>query len=101
LRRDGFDFRVHRVILSRASPFFDSMFSLPQSAGDNDGSQKLAACSTAFCGSGIRDPGAEMADIDGLEELSKIMELALAKYDMQFATRICRNISRRTLKQVA
>lgn len=29
---DGFHHRVHRVILSEASPFFSTMFSLPQSA---------------------------------------------------------------------
>ncbi|KAF8186052.1 hypothetical protein K438DRAFT_1476980, partial [Mycena galopus ATCC 62051] len=31
---DGCDFRVHRLVLSRASPFFDGMFSLPQLAED-------------------------------------------------------------------
>ncbi|KZT07306.1 uncharacterized protein LAESUDRAFT_758713 [Laetiporus sulphureus 93-53] len=36
---DGVDFRVHKMILSVASPVFDSMFSLPQppaSGGDHD-----------------------------------------------------------------
>jgi len=33
---DDVEFRVHRIILSMASSFFDTMFSLPQSGSSSD-----------------------------------------------------------------
>ncbi|KAF7371384.1 hypothetical protein MSAN_00774900 [Mycena sanguinolenta] len=87
---DGCHFRVHRLVLSRASPFFDTMFSLPQPAGENDVPiiEVAEPGRLLDCFLRVWYPGADMAAIDGLDELDKIMELALAKYDMRFLARI-------------
>ncbi|KAK6988059.1 hypothetical protein R3P38DRAFT_3098070 [Favolaschia claudopus] len=84
---DGVDFRVYRVILSSASPFFKTMFSLPQ-----DTSEDSKIPTVPFSETGrildrflrIWYPGATTAGFDSLEQLADVIQLALGKYDLQY-----------------
>lgn len=83
---DGVLFRVHRVILSLASPFFGDMFSLPQAVSPQDysGSGPVIPCS---------EPGEiidtllrfiypdEDPDLKHVHEIEGVVEAAI-KYDM-------------------
>ncbi|KAF7345764.1 hypothetical protein MVEN_01597000 [Mycena venus] len=90
---DGFDFRVHRVVLSQASPFFKDMFSLPQAASQAPEPIVVAESGRLFDRFlRVWYPGAQIVvAFDGLEELGDIIELALSKYDMQFLSPILQN----------
>lgn len=82
------DFRVHRCILSAASPFFAHMFTLPQSPSDSDNPPVPIV--------DVSEPNEvlekvlrfiyPMADppVDTLDELVDLLEAA-TKYDMIFA----------------
>ncbi|KAJ7817899.1 hypothetical protein B0H14DRAFT_3877242 [Mycena olivaceomarginata] len=78
---DGCDFHVHRLVLSRASPFFSDMFSLPQPDTEAELNKFLR----------VWYPGAKMVAFDGLQELDKIIELALSKYDMHYLEPVLQN----------
>jgi hypothetical protein len=90
---DGCDFHVHRLVLSRASPFFSDMFSLPQP----DTEAEVPVISVTETGRQLDKflrvwyPGAKMVAFDGLQELDKIIELALSKYDMHYLEPVLQN----------
>ncbi|KAK6980639.1 hypothetical protein R3P38DRAFT_3117470, partial [Favolaschia claudopus] len=78
---DGVDFRVYRLILSSASPFFKDMFSLPQERCEDPSSIP----NIPFSETGrildrflrIWYPGATAAGFDNLEQLADVIQLAL------------------------
>ncbi|TFK33443.1 hypothetical protein BDQ12DRAFT_410810 [Crucibulum laeve] len=78
---DNIDFRVFSVVLSLASPFFKTMFKLPQAEKEENPvipmSEESAILRTVllFC-----YPGAEPT-FDNLDELKEVMEV-MSKYDM-------------------
>ncbi|KAF8177300.1 hypothetical protein K438DRAFT_2022272 [Mycena galopus ATCC 62051] len=84
---DGVDFRVDRLVLSRASSFFNGMFSLPQTEAETDAPVISVSESGCVLDRFLRVwyPGADTVPaFEGLEDLNEILELALSKYDMQF-----------------
>ncbi|KAF7371445.1 BTB domain-containing protein [Mycena sanguinolenta] len=81
---DGCDFRVQRVILSRASPFFKDMFSLPQPSDASDVPVIPVAEAGRLFDSFLQlwYPGAQLLmTFSGVEELNTLLELTLCKYD--------------------
>ncbi|KAJ7025110.1 hypothetical protein C8F04DRAFT_1289142 [Mycena alexandri] len=82
---DGADFYVHRAILSLVSPVFETMFQLPQPDGAPpvpviDVQEESAVLDRALR---FFYPAAP-ASVTTLEELQDIMEVLVAKYDVQF-----------------
>ncbi|KAJ7140744.1 hypothetical protein C8R44DRAFT_866440 [Mycena epipterygia] len=82
------DFRVYRVVLSLASPFFKDMFSLPQ-----DDTQPAVPVIPMPETALVLDrllrfwyPGAEPVPIETLDNLREILEILLFKYDTPFIT---------------
>ncbi|KAJ7627124.1 hypothetical protein FB45DRAFT_58168 [Roridomyces roridus] len=84
---DGIDFRTHRVVLSLASGFFKQMFSLPQPNGDPLVPVIPMSESATLLDKALRFwyPGAEPIANTTLDELRDIIEVVIAKYDIQFA----------------
>ncbi|KAJ7751350.1 hypothetical protein B0H16DRAFT_829478 [Mycena metata] len=82
---DGADFYIHRAILSLVSPVFETMFQLPQP----DDAPAVPVIDvqevSAVLDRALRFfyPGAA-ASVPTLEELQDIMEVLVAKYDVQF-----------------
>ncbi|KAJ6474969.1 hypothetical protein C8R45DRAFT_1103094 [Mycena sanguinolenta] len=82
---DGVDFYVHRAILSIVSPFFQTMFTLPQAEEPSgqlypvidvsETSVVLNRILRFFC------PGTQLT-VHSLEELQEVMEILISKYDM-------------------
>ncbi|KAJ7122693.1 hypothetical protein C8R43DRAFT_1032271 [Mycena crocata] len=84
---DGVDFRVHRLVLSLASPFFKGMFTLPQPNSVSPTIPTISmAESAAVLDRALRFwyPGAEPTEIASLDELREVLEALVLKYDMQF-----------------
>ncbi|KAJ6564894.1 hypothetical protein DFH09DRAFT_1363900 [Mycena vulgaris] len=83
---DGIDFRVHRVILSQASPFFKNMFPLPQPNSEPE----LPTISMAESSSVLEEvlrfwyPGAVPVAVRTLDKFREMAEILFLKYDMQF-----------------
>ncbi|KAK7008404.1 hypothetical protein R3P38DRAFT_3022772 [Favolaschia claudopus] len=99
---DGFDFHVHSVVLSYASPFFRAMFSLPPAEIDKSHPiipiSEPARLIDRFLR--IWYPGAEMlADFDDFNELQSLIELTLSKYDIQSVAPIFKHHLRRYIQQ--
>ena len=91
---DDVDFRVFRVVLSLASPFFKGLFSLqqPDPTAPNDvpvipvtEDSTTLTCLLRYCYP-IRNP-----DIDNLDLLSRVLEAAI-KYDMDEPTYLAKEV---------
>ncbi|KAK7042863.1 hypothetical protein R3P38DRAFT_3348729 [Favolaschia claudopus] len=102
---DGIDFHVHSVVLSLASPFFNTMFTLPVESHDKE--RKDVPVVEVSESSELLDrflrvwyPGAEMlVEFSGFEELEQIIELALSKYDIQSVAPLLRHGLRQHLHE--
>ncbi|KAJ7142265.1 hypothetical protein C8R44DRAFT_592907, partial [Mycena epipterygia] len=83
---DGIDFRVHRLVLSLASPFFTSMFTLPQPISESQVRTIPVSESALVLDRSLRFwyPGAEPIVGQTLDELREMLEALILKYDMQF-----------------
>ncbi|KAJ7627158.1 hypothetical protein FB45DRAFT_1059968 [Roridomyces roridus] len=83
---DGIDFRLHRVVLSLASGFSKQMFSLPQPDGDPQIPVIPMAESATLLDKALRlwYPGATPIGDTTLDELRDILDVTIAKYDIQF-----------------
>ncbi|KAJ7445267.1 hypothetical protein FB451DRAFT_1104358 [Mycena latifolia] len=82
---DGIDFRVHRLVLSLASPFFKQMFSLPQPTAEPEVPTIPVTESAAALDRALRFwyPGAGPAVDQTLDELRETLESLIMKYDVQ------------------
>ncbi|KAJ6531173.1 hypothetical protein B0H19DRAFT_855010, partial [Mycena capillaripes] len=82
---DGVDFRVHRIVLSLASPVFASMFTLPQPGSEPDVPSIPMPESAITLDSMLRFwyPGAEPAPAKTFDELKDVLEILISKYDVQ------------------
>ncbi|KAJ7445269.1 hypothetical protein FB451DRAFT_68208 [Mycena latifolia] len=82
---DGIDFRVHRVVLSLASPFFKQMFSLPQPTVEPEVPTIPVTESAAALDRALRFwyPGAGPVVGQTLDELRDTLESLIMKYDVQ------------------
>ncbi|KAJ7678647.1 hypothetical protein B0H17DRAFT_944343 [Mycena rosella] len=83
---DGIDFRVYRVVLSLASPFFKQMFSLPQPVTEPEVPNITVTESALVLDRALRFwyPGAEPVAGETLDEFRDTLEAVILKYDMQF-----------------
>ncbi|KAJ7463940.1 hypothetical protein FB451DRAFT_452500 [Mycena latifolia] len=83
---DMIDFRVHRLVLSLASPFFEQMFSLPQPTAEPEVPTIIVTEPAAVLDRALRFwyPGAGPILRQTLDELREVLEALIMKYDMQF-----------------
>ncbi|KAK7042845.1 hypothetical protein R3P38DRAFT_2892380 [Favolaschia claudopus] len=106
---DGINFHVHSAVLSLASPFFNTMFTLPVEDHDKGGAavDKGLPVVEVSESSELLDrflrvwyPGAEMlVEFSGFEELQQIIELTLSKYDIQSVAPLLRHGLRHHLQE--
>ncbi|KAJ7223637.1 hypothetical protein C8J57DRAFT_234728 [Mycena rebaudengoi] len=84
---DNVDFHVHRVVLSLASPFFKTMFCLPQPKDEPEVPVISTQESCLVLDRALRFwyPGAEPV-IQNLTQLREVLEILISKYDMQFVS---------------
>ncbi|KAJ7811378.1 hypothetical protein B0H14DRAFT_3755127 [Mycena olivaceomarginata] len=95
---DGVDFRVHQVVMSLASPIFATMFALPQP--EEEAEPVLMAESAVALDRMLRFwyPGTEPPAIDTLDELQRVVEILVSKYEVQSAVYTAKSYIRNYLE---
>ncbi|KAJ7776025.1 hypothetical protein DFH07DRAFT_766967 [Mycena maculata] len=90
---EGIDFRVHRLVLSLASPFFKDMFNLPQPKGEAETPVISMSESALVLDRALRFwyPGAEPLTGETLGELRDTLEALILKYDMGFLVPVAKS----------
>ncbi|KAJ7355921.1 hypothetical protein DFH08DRAFT_853915 [Mycena albidolilacea] len=95
---DGVDFRVHQVVMSLASPIFATMFALPQPEGETE---PVAMAESAVALDRMLRfwyPGTEPPVIDTLDELQRVVEILVSKYEVQSAVYTAKSYIRNYLE---
>ncbi|KAJ7481368.1 hypothetical protein B0H11DRAFT_2023605 [Mycena galericulata] len=83
---DGVDFHVQRGILALVSPFFRTMFTLPQPESSSEIPKIEMQEDAALLDRALRlfYPGGQPVVVATLEELRTVMEVLISKYDVQY-----------------